>query len=166
MNHRLRVARERFKFSCAHMTVFPDGTKERMHGHNFTLAVECETSDASFERMVDFSAVKRAIEALCDEWKEHLLLAERNPHMRVVRADATEIEFSLCGQRYVLPRADVVLLPVDNISVEALAELAARQLSADLAAVLERAQVVSLAVTVEETPGQGARCELPLRSRQ
>jgi 6-pyruvoyltetrahydropterin/6-carboxytetrahydropterin synthase len=162
MNHKLRVARERFKFSCAHMTVFRDGTKERIHGHNFTIAVECETRDAAFERMLDFAALKNAIEALCEEWKEHLLLAQHNPHFEVVRDDGQELEFRLCGKRYVLPRAEVLILPVDNISVEALAELAARRLALGLHPALERAGVVSLAVTVEETPGQGGRCELAI----
>ena len=42
MKHRIVIAREQYKFSCAHMTVFPDGTKERLHGHNYTIAVALE----------------------------------------------------------------------------------------------------------------------------
>ena len=33
--HRIFVGKDVHKFSSAHMTVFPDGSKERLHGHNF-----------------------------------------------------------------------------------------------------------------------------------
>ena len=42
MTHRISIAREQYKFSCAHMTVFADGTKERLHGHNYTVAIEID----------------------------------------------------------------------------------------------------------------------------
>jgi len=44
MTHRILIARAEHKFSCAHMTVFPDGTKERLHGHNYTIAVAIEVA--------------------------------------------------------------------------------------------------------------------------
>ena len=34
---------------------------------------------------------------------------------------ATKSSFRLCGKRYVVPREDVILLPIDNIAVEPLA---------------------------------------------
>jgi 6-pyruvoyltetrahydropterin/6-carboxytetrahydropterin synthase len=156
----MRVARERFKFSCAHMTVFPGGSKERLHGHNFTIALEIELADISFQNMVDFAPIKRALGALCGEWKEHLLLPERSPHLQIERDDGDEIELRLCGKRYVLPREDVLFLPVDNVAVEPLAQLAARRLFERLAPVLRPAGVVAFEVTVEEAPGQGGTCRL------
>src|SRR5690349_18278925 len=96
------------------MTVFPDGTKERLHGHNYTIAVEVAA-------MIPFAPIKDALAELCATWKEHVLLAARNPWFVVMRDDDRELEFTLCGARYVLPRGDVLLLPIDNISVESLA---------------------------------------------
>lgn len=152
--HRIHIARERYKFSCAHMTVFPDGRKERLHGHNYYLAVEVELSDARFAAMVEFEALKDAMAALCEEWKEHLLLATGNPHYELVRDDGAELEFRLCGERYVVPRKDALLLPIDNLSVEALSAHAAEILLGRLA--LRRPSVVGLRVSVSENPGQGA----------
>src|SRR5215208_1596525 len=119
--HRLTVARDQYKFSCAHMTVFPDGTKERLHGHNYQLGIALDVSDVSLGAMIPFAALKAALGELCHAWKERVLLAARNPHYQVVRDDGQELEFRLCGQRYVLPRGDVMLLPIDNIAVEPLA---------------------------------------------
>lgn len=160
--YRIRVARDRFKFSCAHMTVFPDGRKERMHGHNFTVALECELPSVDFESMLDFRAIKDALGELCAEYKEHLLLAENNPHLSITRRDAVELEFSLCGKRYVLPSEDVLLLPIDNVAVEPLARHVAHRLRERLAGALGAAKAISLEVRIEETPGQGARCRVSI----
>ena len=157
MKHRIAIAREQYKFSCAHMTVFADGTKERLHGHNYTIAIELEVERVDLAAMVPFAPLKAALAELCAAWKEHVLLAAKNPFFEIVRDDA-ELEFRLCGERYVMPRRDALLLPIDNISVEALAAHVAELLAARLSHPSARA----LAVTVEESPGQGARCELVL----
>ena len=161
------MARELFKFSCAHMTVFPDGRKERLHGHNYTMAIAVDLADASFERMVDFAAVKEVGRSLARRLRERLLLAENNPYLVVDRDDggddrSGEIEFRLAGKRYVLPREDVLLLPIDNVSTEALAGYASAVLADALMASLPPGAAAGVEVSVEESPGQGASCYRPL----
>jgi 6-pyruvoyltetrahydropterin/6-carboxytetrahydropterin synthase len=157
MKHRISIAREQYKFSCAHMTVFADGTKERLHGHNYTVAVELELANIDLASMLPFAPIKAALADLCARWKEHVLIAANNPFLEILRDDG-ELELRLCGERYVVPRQDALLLPIDNISVEALAAHVAEILRARVAA----PGMTALAVTVEESPGQGARCELVL----
>jgi 6-pyruvoyltetrahydropterin/6-carboxytetrahydropterin synthase len=161
VKHRIVIAREQYKFSCAHMTVFPDGTKERLHGHNYTIAVEIEVERIDLPAMIPFTPIKAALGQLCAQYKERVLLAAQNPHFEIVRDDGKEFELKLCGQRYVLPREDVLLLPIDNISVEALAAHVASVLRTSIAA-LAAPHVHTLEVTVEESPGQGASCSVPL----
>ena len=72
-----------------------------------------------------------------------------------------EVELTLCGDRYVFPRGDVLVLPIDNISVEALAAHCAELLKAKLAAVLPK-HARRLEVTVEESPGQGSTAIIDL----
>jgi 6-pyruvoyltetrahydropterin/6-carboxytetrahydropterin synthase len=155
---RIEVARERYKFSCAHMTLFPDGKKERLHGHNFFVSVVLELRDWSFQKIVDFGAVKAALEKLCDSWKEHTLLPGKNPQLEIVRKDKEEIEFLAARRRYVLPAEDVLVLPIDNISVEGLATLAADELTGRLREKLPAGAVKAFEVTISEAPGQGATC--------
>ena len=157
MKHRIAIARDQYKFSCAHMTVFADGTKERLHGHNYTIAVEVEVPRVELSAMVPFAPIKAALGELCAAWKERVLLAAHNPFFEVVREDA-ELELKLCGARYVMPREDALLLPIDNISVEALAAHIASLLRDRVAAL----GATRLVVIVEESPGQGASCELAL----
>jgi 6-pyruvoyltetrahydropterin/6-carboxytetrahydropterin synthase len=151
MKHQIVIAREQYKFSCAHMTVFPDGTKERLHGHNYTVAIALEVDAVSLDAMIPFSSIKKSLADLCAAWKERVLVAERNPHLEIVRDDS-ELEFRLCGQRYVLPRGDALILPIDNISVEALAAYVAQLLAPQVSG----PHVKRVEITVEESPGQGA----------
>jgi 6-pyruvoyltetrahydropterin/6-carboxytetrahydropterin synthase len=162
VQHRISIEREQYKFSCAHMTVFSDGTKERLHGHNYTIAVALEVSTIELAKMIPFAPLKDAMRELCAAWKEHVMLAADNPHFTIVRDEAHaggELEFTLCGERYVLPRGDALLLPIDNISVEALAAHVAQLFAAKLAT----PTVLALEVTIEESPGQGASCRRELR---
>ena len=161
MQHRIVIAREQYKFSCAHMTVFPDGTKERLHGHNYTLGIAIELDSVALPDMLPFSMIKSALGELCSAWKERVLIAARNPHLTIARDDS-ELEFTLCGERYVLPRGDALILPIDNISVEALAAHCAELLRTKLAAVLGP-NATRLEVTVEESPGQGSTAIIALR---
>lgn len=161
--HRMLLAREQYKFSCAHMTVFPDGSKERLHGHNYTIGLSIEVARVDLASMIPFSTIKSALSQLCTEWKERVLLAERNPHFVIVRDDGRELEFTLCRERYVMPRGDALLLPIDNISVEALAAHVAERLRDHIA---RHPAVGGFEVTVSEHPGQGAACRLAWGARE
>jgi len=158
--HRISISREQYKFSCAHMTVFPDGTKERLHGHNYQLSIALDVDRVDLPAMIPFTQIKTALAEICAAWKERVFVATNNPHLVVIQ-DARELEFTLCGERYVLPRGDALLLPIDNISVEALAAHVAELLRAKLAPSFGP-HVHALTATIEESPGQGSSCTLAL----
>ncbi len=160
--YRLHVATEPDRLYFGHMTVYPDGHKERLHGHNFRIFVDLDLADASMARMVDLNHVLVPLHAICAEWKERLLLAAGNPRFEVVRDDGVELEYRLCGDRYVCPRADVVLLPIENCSVEGLAEYLATTLRGHLRRLAPDGVVLGLDLRVEELPGIGASCYLPM----
>jgi len=162
-HHRLFVGQDPHKFSVAHMTVFPDGAKEKLHGHNYHVTVALDLRTVAFDTLIDIGVVKRALESLCREWNEHLLLAERCPRLEIARRDE-EVEFRLCGKRYVLPAEDVVFLPLENILVETLAQELARRLYERLGGVLRPDVVAGLQVEVAEVRGQGATFYLEVPS--
>lgn len=153
--HRIYVGKDVHKFSSAHMSVFPDGTKERLHGHNFQVSVLFELHSTALSNFLDFGAVKRALTAQCEAWDQRLLLAERCPHLSIVRSDGEELEFRLCGQRYVVPAGEVLLLPLENIVVETLAEAFGYALVKQLGPILRTDVVAAVEVSVEESASQG-----------
>src|SRR5262245_374830 len=112
----LVLGKERHGFSAAHMTVFPDGSKEPLHGHNYQVQLSLELTTVEFESFLDFGIVKAIIEKLCAAWNDKLLLAAQNKFFKVIRQDEKEIEFVLSGKRYVVPSDEVALLPTENIA--------------------------------------------------
>lgn len=160
--HRVVVAREQYKFSCAHMTVFPDGSKERLHGHNYQVGAVLELHDVGFQQMLPFEHIKDALAGICKVFRERVLLAELNPYFEKLVDDGVELELRLCGKRYVFPREDALLLPIDNVSAEALAAHLAELMVTALAPRLPAGVVHAIEVSVHESPGQGSSCQIVL----
>jgi 6-pyruvoyltetrahydropterin/6-carboxytetrahydropterin synthase len=159
---RIVVQKDEHKFSCAHMTVFADGSKERLHGHNFHLAVAIELPADDHYPMLDFARVKAVLSDLCAELREHLLLPAHCPLVRVLHHDDHELEIYFCDRRYVFPSEDVLLLPVDNIVVERLAQYLWTRVREGLQTELRECGALELDVSVTESPGQGATWSAPL----
>jgi 6-pyruvoyltetrahydropterin/6-carboxytetrahydropterin synthase len=153
---RLHIRREELKFSSAHMTVFPDGTKEALHGHNYVTDVTFDLSSTDLAQMVPFSSFRAAISAICREWDEKVLLPKNCPYLEVKSETDQEIEFFLSKKRYVLPREEVLLLPIDNIASEALAELFCSRLLEFFKTQPFFSVLQGLHVKIEESRGQGS----------
>lgn len=153
--HRIFVSKDVLKFSSAHMTVFPDGTKERLHGHNFQVQLEFELHTTRLASLLDFGIVKQTLAQVCGRWDQRLLVGTRCPAFELVRQADHEVEFKLCGKRYVVPAEELVLLPLENVVVETLAEEMAFVLVEQLGSVLKREVVAAMVVTISESAGQG-----------
>ncbi|MBC7385737.1 MAG: 6-carboxytetrahydropterin synthase [Cryobacterium sp.] len=155
--YRIRIRKEALKFSAAHMTVFADGTKENLHGHNYRTVLKLEFSHFSLAEMLPFSEIKKAIREICAEWDEKVLLPSLCPFLDVKSDSDESMEVTVCGKRYVFPREEVVMLPIDNVTTESLAKIFTERVASALSkSALEQAGVRSIEGVVEEMLGQGA----------
>jgi 6-pyruvoyltetrahydropterin/6-carboxytetrahydropterin synthase len=154
----LRLAKEDFKFSVAHFTVFGADEGEAMHGHNYQVVVEVGGRRLDeLGLLVPVAELKRAIRAACRRLDDKTLIPERCPHLAIeVEGGVVVVRFA--GRTYTLPESEVRLLPLENTTIE----LLARFLWEDLAQGLHNLPVDRLAVCVDETAGQGCRYEAPL----
>lgn len=159
MKTQIHIRKESIKFASAHMTVFPDGTKESLHGHNYQVELTLELKDTSFEKMVPFSNYKEKLKTLVEAWDEKVLIASENPFYKELSRDKKEVEFMLCKRRYVLPLPEVEFLPLDNISSETLSVhlLSLFIRSFGLKELKKTSSLIR--VRIEESPGQGASSE-------
>lgn len=155
--YRIYIAKERSKFSAAHMTIFPDGKKEGIHGHNFTVKLSLDLMTFDAEQFIDFRAIKDAVDAQCLQWDEKLLLPTASRHFLLISETSTEIEFILCEKRYVIPRDEVVKLSVSNVIVETLAELFSKALLPVIELMNSKSVILGYEVEISECPGQGAQ---------
>ncbi len=154
----LLLAKEDFKFAAAHFTLFPDGTGELLHGHNFRVRVTISGAEPDdMGLLADVAVVKEHIRTLCDRLDEHTLIPEQSALLELREHDGNlEIVF---GERsYRLPADDVTLLPIRNVTIETLAKL----VWDELAPTLRGARIDQLSVEVEETAGQSCTFIAPL----
>ena len=157
----LTLAKEDFKFSAAHFTLFPDGRAERLHGHDYRLRVRLTAESLGRGGLVaDIAAVKRHIRALCARLDERVLLPGRSPALDL-NPVGDHIEVHLAARRYRFPSDEVLQLDVENVTIELLAHFAWRELAALLGG---DGGALTLAVDVEETAGQSCRYEARLGS--
>jgi 6-pyruvoyltetrahydropterin/6-carboxytetrahydropterin synthase len=64
------------------------------------------------------------------------------------------MEIRYLERRYLIPKEEVIVLPIGNSSAENLATWFARELRARMRVEWPHLQVIELRVSVEETPGQ------------
>ncbi len=150
----IKLDKEYFKFSCAHFLIFPDGSKERLHGHNYHVSVEIEGELTEQGLVIDFLDAKPVIRELCDSLDEHWLVPSEHPELQIKHLDDghSTIEYRDC--RYLVPTDEILLLPINNSSVENLATWFGNNLHSRLVERFGATQVRRLRVSISETSGQ------------
>jgi 6-pyruvoyltetrahydropterin/6-carboxytetrahydropterin synthase len=148
------IQKEAFKFSAAHFLIFPDGSAERLHGHNYRVFVEVDAALSRHGLVIDFKQVKPLIRRLVDELDEHWLVPGEHPVLRVGRLPDGRVEVVFGERRYAAPAEDVLVLPLNNVSAENLATHLGRELHRRLQAAFPDVRVRLLRLAVEETAGQ------------
>lgn len=159
---RVRVTKDHLVFSAAHFITFNGNVCERLHGHNWRTAVEVVGPLDENRYVFDFIALRDALQKIVNELDHRVLLptAHRQIH---VQADDREVIATFEGRRWVFPREDCVLLPVENTTAEEIAAWIAKRLREVVVAVAKTPMDL-IQVEVEENFGQWAICELPVGS--
>ena len=149
----IHLAKEPFKFSCSHFTILSADKAERLHGHNYQLHVDITVDDIDPKLgfAFDFNSVKPLIREFCDSLDERILIPTQSPFLKV-NAGSDNLVIHFGTKSYSFPLADVLQLPLTNITSEELARYAWTQLAEKLKS---QQHWTSMLVHVEETRGQG-----------
>lgn len=159
-SYRVRLDKEHHVFSAAHFITFADNICERLHGHNYRVAVEVEGPLDGNGYVIDFIALRDELKLITDEFDHRMLLPTKHSLVRVKASDAeVEVVFTLDQRRWIFPRGDCLLLPVENTTAELLARYIAERLAA---AIAQRGAMTParLEVAVDENHGQWGVCVL------
>ncbi len=123
----LYIDKESHKFSAAHYTIFSATERERLHGHNYSVSAMIAAPMGAEGFAADYNVYKRRIKALCDELDEYLILPANSPHQQVdEEGDSYRVCFN--GEEMQFLRADTLLLPIVNATVEEFAHYLLRRL--------------------------------------
>ncbi|MFY9658753.1 MAG: 6-carboxytetrahydropterin synthase [Methylocystis sp.] len=153
----IELAKENFKFSSGHFTIFSAEDRENFHGHNFTAAVELDIMVSADGMSVDYGMAKCEIERLCSSLDEYFLLPERSPYLKVVRANGKVIA-QFGDETLVFLERDVRILPLANVTVEELAKYFCHELHSIFCA-QAGLPIVRIKVKIGSGPGQSGSRE-------
>jgi len=157
---RVRVTKDHLVFSAAHFITFNGNICERLHGHNWRTAVEVVGPLDENRYVFDFIALRDSLQKIVNELDHRVLLPMTHKKIRVETEDR-EVVATFEDRRWVFPREDCVLLPVENTTAEEIALWIAKRLR-DSVVCADKTPIDLIQVEVEENFGQWAICELSI----
>ena len=104
-------------FSAAH---FISEISEGLHGHNFKVVVKVSGNLDEHFMVLDFRDIEAVLDEICSEMDHKIILPEKSKNIKIDRK-ADGIELILPDKRYVFPKKDVVLLPIESNTTELIA---------------------------------------------
>ncbi|TRZ88858.1 MAG: 6-pyruvoyl tetrahydropterin synthase family protein [Methanosarcinales archaeon] len=147
----------KLRFSACHF--IPNHPKcGCLHGHTYAISVRLD-GEQKGEFLIDFERVKGIVNELCDRLDHRVLIAEKDPRLRVEKKKEISIEIIESKKRYVLPSEDVVFLPTASVSAEDLCKYFTEGIVKSLRGA---DNIRKIQVRVDEGIGQGAGCEFEM----
>src|SRR5262245_9983824 len=109
--YRVHLTKDQLVFSAAHFITFNGNICERLHGHNWRVAVEVEGPLDENGYVFDFIALRDKTQQIVAELDHRILLPTKHPTIHVT-SDDREVTARFEDRRWVFPKEECVLLPV------------------------------------------------------
>lgn len=161
MQHRLQIHKEAFSFSAGHFTIFSATERETMHGHNYHVSVSFDIMVSHNGLSFDYRVYKKKLQALCDKIDRHFLLPQFSPYLTISQThEQDEYYYAyFAGKKMPFLKEDVVILPLANITIEALSSWFLSGLVTDDAD-LQKHAILDIQVDVFNGPEQSGSTRL------
>ncbi len=156
---RIKLFRGEHSFAAAHFLI-DMGKCERLHGHNYMVTVEICGEPGDDDVIIDFHTISPVIKNVCDALDHRFILAEGETRYQIIISE-TEIEIKFPNKRFVFPREDCVILPVEATTVEKLSAYLADKIVDE--SVIGNRDIDWIEVGVSEGSAQMALCKRYLR---
>jgi len=153
----VRVIKDYLVFCSGHFITYRGGECERLHGHNYRVAVEVDAGLDENHYVFDFIALKNLMRELTDELDHYMLVPIRSK-LIAVEESGKAVRLRFRDKEWVFPREDCALLPIENTTAELLAKYLAGRLRDELRT-RHRFTPEAIRLEVEESFGQVARYE-------
>lgn len=126
----IEIEKQYLHFSAAHFTIFSAQERERLHGHNFRLAVEITGEIDDNGLCFDYAIYKKILKELCHKYDEYTLIAEHSPYLEIT-SDDDYFFVKHADRTQPLLKTDTILLPIKNVTIEELSHYFLQQLTQD-----------------------------------
>lgn len=151
---RVHVTKDHLTFCSGHFITYEGNQCERLHGHNYKVAVEVSGPLDDNHYVFDFIALKRITMQISNELDHRMMLPTKSKTIKVEVA-GEQVNVSFEKKRWSFPLDDCVLLPIENTTAELLAGYIAGRVRKSLLSEC-RFTPTTLSVEVEESHGQSA----------
>ncbi len=123
----LYIDKESHKFSAAHYTIFSANSRERLHGHNYSVSVRIVAPVGGNGFSADYNVYKSRIKSPCESLDEYMLLAGNSPYQDIEEAGACyRVKFA--EEEMLFLQSDTLVLPILNATVEEFSHLLLQRL--------------------------------------
>ncbi len=150
----LHLDRGKLKFSAGHFTIFSKTERETLHGHNYTLSVSVTAEQIAPGITFDYRILTKKLIELCQLLHLRFLVPTLSPYLKT-QEDGEHIEIIFNHESMWLLQKDVVMLPVENISLEDLSQWFVDQIKQDTLFLSEH-RIHKMVITVYNGPHHGA----------
>tara|TARA_B100000497_G_scaffold116313_1_gene140583 strand:- start:111 stop:590 length:480 start_codon:yes stop_codon:yes gene_type:complete len=147
----LHINKQAHKFSAAHFTIFSATDRERLHGHNYGISARIVAVMGENGFSADYNVYKRCLQKLCDAHDEYMLLPAQSPWLEVVTQE-DEYYATFDDKTLRFPCDETLLLPIVNVTVEALAHYFLKRVLAEKL----MGDIVELEIFVTSGDGQSS----------
>ena len=120
----------KLKFSVGHFTIFSETNRETLHGHNYTLDAMITTQINQPGITFDYRLFEEKLITLCRQLNWYFLIPSHSPYLHV-EDDDPHYKITFNQESMWLLKKDVVLLPLDNITLETLSQWFVNQIQSD-----------------------------------
>jgi 6-pyruvoyltetrahydropterin/6-carboxytetrahydropterin synthase len=151
----IKVYKEYFNFAASHFMIFKDGSREPLHGHNYRVKFSGNTHSLDNDMVFDFLNIKPIIRKVCDTLDHKLLIPNLHPNIKIGLVEKNTHLSTPDGSFFSIPSTDILLLPIENTSVERLAVYLANEIKSHVLKEYNY-EFNEIELEVEETRGQSA----------
>ena len=156
-SYKVRVSKDYLVFCSGHFITYLDDQCERIHGHNYRVAVEVEDALDVNHYVFDFIALKDLTRAITDELDHRMLLPTKS-QLITLHEDGSNWVVRYQKRHWSFPCDECALVPIANTTAELLADYIGVRLREEIRGRGLPLPVV-MRVEVEESFGQSAVAE-------
>ncbi|EKD92028.1 MAG: 6-pyruvoyl tetrahydropterin synthase [uncultured bacterium] len=147
----------KLKFSVGHFTIFSATERETLHGHNYSLEVVLTTSLGEPGIAFDYRLFDEKLISLCQQLNWHFLIPGNSPYVQV-EEDDSHYQITFNGESMWLLKKDVVVLPLDNVTLETLSQWFVDELKKDHA-FIQQYRIKKIKIKVFNGPHHAAEAK-------
>lgn len=145
--------RNDMKFSVAHFTIFSPTVREKIHGHNYYLRAKITAAVTSLGLAFDYRDLRKTLIEKCKYLNESFLIPGLSPYLDLEElAEKKSVTITFNNESMTLLKKDITVLPLINISSEALSSWFLSHLIKDKKGLLQK-NISEIEVIISTTTG-------------